>query len=370
MAVMAMLMGLAIGLISPAGATLIKQSQSILEETARKCIGASVGNRRAVFQLRQLDDELGSPYLQVSGTIAQTVLTHNFETPTEASLGTIAEMEGTVKSISDGYVGNAAQFAGGGVLRFSAQPKFAMTEGFALDVWVRPEGGSQEMDIVVGDSSYRLSLVRPGKDERYDVKLSLLLRPVGADPRETAAQEVSFATKDAPVRVNGRWSHIEVEYDGRDVSLRVNGMERITTGRKKRTEGSVQLSELRRIAVPELGAVALSISSTRRPFTGAMDMLQLRGTFRSRELERRLAPELTIISPTLPVRVVYVNGQMDPTLHSAPVIMRFRDENEPDDLPLRLILGPYGTVEAGLGDAETSSRAKPRVSSSRKKEGS
>ena len=365
MAVMSMLMGLAIGLISPAGATLIRQSQSILEETARKCIGASVGNRRAVFQLRQLEDDTGSPYLQVSGTIAQTVITHNFETPTEASLGAIAAIEGTVESVPDGYVGNAARFAGGGVLRFPAQPKFAMTEGFALDVRVRPKDGAQEMDIIDGESSYRVSLVRPGKEAAYDVKLTLSLRPVNSDPRQTAAQEVVFETKGGPVRANGRWAHIEVEYDGRDASISVNGMERLASKRKKRTEGQVDVSELRRIVVPELGAVALTISSTRRPFSGAMDMFHLRGTFRSRDLERKLAPELTILTPALPVRVVYVNGQMDPQIHSAPVIMRFRDENEPDGLPLRFILGPYGTVESGLGDSDGTKPGKPQRSSTK-----
>ena len=90
----------------------------------------------------------------------------------------------------------------------------------------------------------------------------------------------------------------------------------------------------------------MSISSASSAFRGLMDTFQLRGVFRSSELQRDLPEALLCESPPLPVRLVFQNGALDPDVHARGVVLRFTDQQAPDDLPLSIIVGMNGTIDA------------------------
>ena len=81
MGAMAVLMGLTVGYLGSIGsATQLDQARGILVETFRRCQTASVGgSRRAVATLAMRTTEQGARVLRVSASIAQPVVTHQFE---------------------------------------------------------------------------------------------------------------------------------------------------------------------------------------------------------------------------------------------------------------------------------------------------
>ncbi len=353
MGAMGMLMGLAVGYLSSVGqATFIAQARAILSETAYRCINASSGGRRAILTMRQVETDTGGQRLRVGAAVAGPVLTHHFETLDFASEARIPDVSGKVEvRRGAGRSGNCAAFKGGH-LKFTPQSVFAMTEGLELDVWLRPERGHRVMSVLQGQESYEVSLIQAGDSAAYDVRLMLKVRKANESVRSPAVPR-NFETRGGVLMADGRWSRLQVSYDGLDATIRVNGLEVYGGEQQDRKPGDAlqgeKLEMVQRIAIPPNGAVALTIGSGDRPYKGDMDALQLRGVFRSDELERDLpgqADTYEVLYPTLPLRIVFANGALDPDVHNTDQIIRIRDLSEPDDPPLRLTVGMFGVVSS------------------------
>jgi hypothetical protein len=355
MGAMAMLMGLAVGYLGNVGqATLLAQARAILSETAYRCVNGSTGGRRAILTLRRGTDEDGDPVLRIGAALARPILTHQFETLDFASGARQPSVNGKVEVVpGGGRVGHCARFHGGH-LEFPRQSVFAPTEGFELDVWVRPEPRHRMLGILRGEDAYEVILVQAGQSDAYDVRILLNLREVDQE-RRTVPVQTAYETSGGPLEADGRWSRLQIEYDaGLDKAhVRVNGLsvfENETEAPPPGPDGSVPAAKkARRIAVGESGALAFSISSAHAEFFGDMDGFQFRGVFRSQELEREIPGALEVITPPekdLPVKIVFANGALDPDLYDEDQVLRFRDLGNPQDKPLRLTLGMYGTVSS------------------------
>lgn len=349
MGAMGVLMGLAVGYIGNIGqATFVIQAKGMLSETAYRCLSASIGDRRAIFTLRRAEDKDGDLVLRIGAAVSRPVLTHQFETIDFASEARAPNVQGDVELVKDGgRVGNCVKFGANSHLAFTPSSVFAMTEGIELDVWVKPEPGVRQMALVEGEESYAVYLIQNGDSDGYDVRLRLKLRKVSEE--RTAPYNLPFETKRAPVVADGRWSHIQVSYDGLDASIRVNGLEAYEPDTKRRgpggaVQGAELIEQVNRIVVPPTGLVGVTISSPKAPYRGHMDSFRLMGVFRSEELERDLPGPLEVIYPTIPLRIVFRNGGLDPDEHSGDQMIRLMDTRNPDDPPLRLTLGMYGTI--------------------------
>ncbi len=352
MGAMGVLMGLAVGYIGNIGqATFVVQAKGMLQETAYRCLSASIGDRRAILTLRQAENSDGDRILRIGAAVARPVLTHQFETIDFASEARAPLVQGDVElDRGGGRVGNCAKFGPASYLSFTEQSIFAMTEGIELDVWVKPESRVRQMTLVHGVESYEVLLSQSGDSDAYDVRLRLKLRKSLDDATSTAGLETVFESKGAPVIADGRWSRVQVSYDGLEASIRVNGLECYEPESRRRRPGGAlgagEIDQVQRIAVPPSGLVALTISGNTSPYRGRMDSFRLMGVFRSEELERDLPGPLEVMFPALPLRIVFRNGGLDPDVHSGDQIIRLRDTANPSDPPLRLTMGMYGTVSA------------------------
>ena len=358
MGAMAVLMGLTVGYLGSIGsATQLDQARAILVETCRRCQTASIGGgRRAVVTLAPRETSEGATVLRVAASIAQPVVTYQFEGLDQVSGGLEGKAQGVTIERGRGYTGAAGLFGRGGAIQYGRQSSFAMTEGFELDVRVVPETGPQEMVLVEGlgdegSAIYRVALVRGNTTSPdYDVEVRLRLRRPGEGARENSGTEAVFRSTGAPVRAGMGWQRVEVAWHGLEATGRVNGLD-VDLGGKGRARRGGGLDddladEVRVMATPPSGVVAMSISSPGRSFVGRMDTFQLRGVFRNSEMQRDLPEALTLLAPSPPIRLVFQNGALDPEVHARGVLLRFSDTQKPDDPPLSVLVGMNGTVES------------------------
>ncbi len=346
MAVMGVMMGIGLGVLTNVGqGSKTQQAQAIIRETAFACMQSSNGGTRAILDLRERERDRA---LVIGAAISDPVLTHNFETLDFVSRDYPIDIEGKVETVADGYTGRAAKFERGSVLKFASQSAFAMTEGLLLTLWVRPDPGPTSMTLVKGEGAYEVQLVQQPGGDGYDVRLKLYLRAATED--RAAVLPETFQTKGGPVRVDGKtWTHLRVGFDGASPSIRVNGVEKIRRGKRRSASGGGDDTTplQKRIAVPEGGAVELTISDAFSSYVGLMDSLVLGGVFRSDETERELMG-LELVRPRLPVRVIYRNGRLDPDEHGGDVVLLLQNTADPDGPQLEVRFGLYGTVEQKL----------------------
>ena len=345
MGVLAMLMGLTVGYLKGAGRVSgLQLARNQILDAAHRAQAMSRGEKLTVVTLRETHD-LERRGHEIFTMIAESVLTHSFETLDGASRNLPIRSPGTVKIVPGGNPGSCAQFGRGGALEFEPQASFAMTDGLDVEMWVIPEGGANVMTMLEGRGAYEVSLVR-GSTGDYDLRLRVNLRPPdGGDGEPSWA---SFETEKSPVRATGRWTHVHVRYNGSDASLEVDGLEYVKRGT---STTPTRTGTARRLAVPPEGAVALSVGSSAQSYVGKMDGLVVRGVFRLRE-DRNLLPEgvtIQVLQPAkqqLPFRLHYVNGRLDPQRHPEDVKIAFLDEARPDDRPMVFSAGRHGAIRA------------------------
>ncbi len=377
MAMIAVLAGLGIGFMQNLGqGTRLLQARSIVLDSAFACKSSSNGGTRATFSMRQstpTEGEFGSR-VYVEALAARPVLTAQFETIDVVSQGFPVRTQGAAQidpDLTQGWNGHALKLERGGYLELPAQPSFAMTEGIAIDVHVRTEGGPGSMTVLQGvdpdddkNVVYALSLLRAGEGASYDVRLSLQLR-LRPEAVSTGIR-TDFTTTGGPVRADGTWQHLEARFDGRDASIRVNDLERLlpasapkatrpTAGPAAVTpEGTPSTAReadaAKRLVVPRAGAVRLMVAAPTSPFQGWIDALVLGGMFRSSEWSRELFADLEVKQPKLPIRAEFVNGRLDPTYHRAPIVIVIADRAKPQSIPWTITIGLDGEITAAEGD--------------------
>jgi hypothetical protein len=240
-------------------------------------------------------------------------------------------------------------FKSGGTMEYGNRAAFAMTHGLALSCWVRPDAAGRSMSLMKADadgmSIWEVRLVQStGRLAAFDVELRVRSLPEDAEGGSVANEELVAATTGSPVAAGGRWSLIEVSWDGRDSVVRVNGVpsRRIDRGRAATTKPDAAPVKSRRLYVPSSGAVRLSTGPT---YVGGLDTLTVSGIFRSDEDVRRLPWEVTLLRAALPVRVVFSNGRLDPLVHHADVVVRLAGPGDSETGGYTLVrFGLYGSL--------------------------
>ncbi len=342
MAVMGILMGVGVGYLQSMGqGSRSDQSRAILRETLYACKQSSTGGQIAIFGLREPDLDVGGPLI-ASTAVARPVLTANFETIDTVSSDYPVEVEGKVEIVPGGHTGKAAKFDAGGMFVFAPQSSFAVSEGIRIDVWLKPEGMMPTMTILEAEEMYELQLARDPKTTGYDVVLKLNLKSSGEGDR-SASVLTEFRTKDGPIHPSRGWVHLQVAYYGWAPSIRIDGVERASRPKRQRAETTPSEGGPRRLAVPAGGAVQLRLSNSGSPYMGLMDTLVLGGVFRSSESEREIFG-FQLVRPPPPVRIVFRDGRLDATEHRKKVVLRLRDEANPEGSQLEFRVGLYGTI--------------------------
>ncbi len=351
MGILAMLMGLTVGYIRSAGrVNALGMARSQILDAAYRAQGMSAGEKIGMLTFRPGTDENGRETLEVLTSVAETLVTHAFETLDGASLNLPLKVLGPLQRVeSGGRPGACAQFGRGASVAFDPQARFAATDGLDVEAWVAPEAGAPVMVLVEGQGAYELSLVRGGGAGDYGLRLRLFLRP------EDDALEpswVPFETEGQPVKANGRWTHVHASFDGVEASLRIDGLERARRAPAP-AGGAARAARPRRIGVPPGGAVALSLGSGSQPYTGRMDSVVVRGVFRLADERSRLPEGLVadVASPpkqALPYRVTWRNGRLDPDRHAEDVLVRLSDPQRLQDPPLEVRFSRHGVISADL----------------------
>lgn len=338
MGLMAVLMGLTIGWLTNVGRSARSQQAAwMLTETAFRCQNASAGGKRASMDLRMRKDENGDERLTVTASVERPILTANFEPPPKdhpeldwfvsADGGPDwAKPVGNVKLEDDGRSGVA--LARGGHVDFGTRSGFAVTDGLAVDLAVKPATGQTSMTLLKSSFSVQnFWTVRLVKDnlvgpDVYRVVLQMWLVPEDS-PEGTASSSGDPYTTKEPCVAAGRWSRLQITFDGRDTSIRVDGVERYRPSRASRgAAGTPPPAEAptRRFASTSDGVAKITLSTPESPFVGSVDTLVVSGVFRSPE-DRRVLRDVEVLRPVLPLRVVYANGRLDPARHLTDVVV-------------------------------------------------
>lgn len=324
MGMLAVLLGLSIGFIGGVGKkALAMQAASILSESGNRCLNMSAGGKRATLDLRE-DRTGGDPRLVVTTSVLKTVLTANFSLPPKDQPGLewfvnaagsleFARPSGNVSIDPDGLSGGAAKFAGQGSVDFGSRAGFAMTDGVYLDLWVKPDGGRGTSTLLLCDTDggklWKLELERlaAGGADAFAVVFTLWLVPAAAGEGVQPAP-MRFQTTPA-VRTKG--SRVEASFDGREASIKIDGVERYVPDRRGARTPANDVTM--RFAQPPSGVARILLSDPARPFSGLVDTLTVAGVFRTDEDVRSLPLDVTVVGRSLPWRVAFLNGALDPT---------------------------------------------------------
>ncbi|MCC7138272.1 MAG: prepilin-type N-terminal cleavage/methylation domain-containing protein [Planctomycetes bacterium] len=362
MAVAAVLLGLGIGFLANVGrASLATQASSMLAEAGQRCLNQSAGGKRAILEVRAVAPPGENERIEVRTAVQRTVLTANFEAlaPDRAETDwfinanepTAATVNGPVQVELAGRVGACARLQRGGSIEYGTRSGFAMTDGLEIEVDVKPEVAGGRMVVLRGEDEGRLLwelALNPvvGRTQAFDVELRVSSVPADAAEALPGAPE-DLRTAGAPVAA-GVWSRLRAVWDGVDSSLQVDGVERKKVERSR----SDAPRRGRRLYVPPSGVVRVLTGPS---YAGSVDTLTMSGIFRNDEDSRRLPYGVTLVRTPLPLRVVFSNGRLDPTVHSRDVEVRLTGPGEVET-------GGYTVVRYGLyGSLPPPYRVEPSV---------
>ncbi len=337
MGIMAVLLGLGVGFLTGAGKSARSfQASSILGESGLRCQNMSAGGRRATLDLRMVKDAEGNDRLTVTTAVQRTVLSAAFEAApagaagqewfvSASGSGELAAPTGDVQIVPSEKSGSAAKLGPGGWVDFGTRSGYAMTDGMLASLWILPTPGRGAGTLLKcageGQNLWTLELRKGSVNgpDAYDLVLRLWLVAAGSGEAASAGAAVTFETKGAPVR-GGAWALIEASFDGREPSLRVDGFERYK--RPAKAARADDPGATMRFPTPPSGAATLQLSAPGSgSFQGLVDTLNVAGIFRTDEDVRPLPFDVEVVRPTLPVRVTFANGRLDPTVHAQDVVI-------------------------------------------------
>ncbi len=363
MGIMAVLLGMGVGFITGVGKSARSfQAASIVGEGGLRCQNMSAGGRRATLDIRRQKDAEGTERLMVSTAVQRSVLSAAFEAaPPDrpgqewfvaiSGSGELATPGGDVQIVPSEKSGSAVRLGPNGWVDFGTRSAFSMTDGMRASLWILPSpgrgGGTLLKCAGEGQNLWILELRKGTANgpDAYDVVLRLWL--VAADSSEGASigAPMAYETKGAPVRA-GAWTQLEVSFDGREPSLRVDGSERFKRDPKAARQRASEPGSTMMFPIPRSGAAQLQLSGPGAgSFQGVVDTLNVDGIFRSDEDARPLPYDVDVIRPSLPVRVTFANGRLDPTVHAQDVVIWLVGPGDADSGAAHEIrFGLYGSL--------------------------
>ena len=378
MGMLAVLMGLSVGYLMNVGRSAQSmQAATALVSAGSRCQNLSAGGKRATLQVRTRTAPDGEERLTLFTAVERPILTANFEaapkdrpeldgfTNAAGSPGA-SKLVGNAKVDEDGKSGSAIALGRGSYVDFGTRSGFAVTDGVSIDLWAKPAGGGGTMTLVRSDDDrqrfFELRLEKENLSGPDTYKVVLLLWLVPAEQVGAAGSGVSERFESATACVSpGSWTRIEASFDGRDVSLRVAGVERRAWKPRKAVPGAPPPPETpaKRFASTDSGVAHLTLSAIDTSFVGSVDTLVVSGIFRGPDDEQRLQGAVRVLRPAVPFRVVYANGLLDPAVHGGDVVVYLATPEDADqgtaweiryglygDLPppKKVLVGGGGTV--------------------------
>ncbi|HRV81105.1 MAG: type II secretion system protein [Planctomycetes bacterium] len=263
---------------------------------------------------------------EVTAQVLRTVGTWQFE---DAELGGGGDLPAVWMGSDDvpltpvGFEGQAldlAQARGEAELQINLAEDgaFDWSEGFSIRLAVRVEVAKSALLLRMGDGLV-LALSNFGA--------------LGAEFRVATPSDSGAPIRGPRVRVEtegglfepGVWRLVEVAYDRRALSIRVDGIERARTPE----QGPVWL-----------GPARIWISDRQAPFLGSIDRLVVAVI---EDLPARPLPGQARFHPESPTEIVFgPNGALDPLVHATPPKVRWL---LPDGREDSIVVGLQGTVE-------------------------
>lgn len=339
MGIMAILLGLGVGFLTGVGKSARSfQAASIVGESGLRCQNMSAGGRRATLDIRKVKDAEGNERLTLTTAVQRGVLSAAFEAaPADrpgqewfvnvSGSGELARPNGDVQIVPSEKSGSGVKLGPNGWVDFGTRSGFAMTDGMLASLWILPSAGRGGGTLLkcAGDGQNLWTLeLRKGTvngPDAYDVVLRLWLVPAGSGEGASVGAPMVYETKGAPVRA-GSWSLVEASFDGRDPSLKIDGYERFKRDPKTARLRAADPAGTMTFPLPKSGAAQLQLSAPGSgSFQGIVDTLNVAGIFRTDEDVRPLPFDVDVVRPTLPVRVTFANGRLDPTIHAQDVVI-------------------------------------------------
>lgn len=363
MGIMAILLGLGVGFLTGVGrSALAFQAASMVGEAGLRCQNMSAGGRRATLEMRTVRGEDGTDRLMVSTAVQRSVLSAAFEAAPAAQpgqewfvsisgSGDLARPNGDVTIVPSEMSGSAVKLGPNGWIDFGTRSGFAMTDGMLAEMWIQPAPGRGGGTLLkcAGDTQNLWTLeLRKGAangPDAYDVVLRLWLVAAGSVRGASTGAPVTYETKGAPVRVN-TWTSLEVSFDGREPSLRVNGYERFQRDPKASKARAGDPTATMMFPIPPSGAATLTLSGPGSgSYQGLVDTLNVSGIFRTDEDVRSLPIGVKVLRPSPPVRVTFANGRLDPMLHYQDAVIHLAGPGDEEaGAAYEIRFGLYGSL--------------------------
>jgi len=317
MGLMALMLGFGIGAIASIDVGTYG-SGSLVRSTLR-----SAGNwsraRQAPARVR-IDAAAG----RMSAEGLAVVGTWQFESlPPEGAFGLDGSVVGA-RLVDDGFVGKALGLAGterGAHYEapVHTDPAFALTQGFRIEVALRPEGARRGTLLELGgtlklEASNRLGLAATLVTQRYDAETGEV---------RTAGRAV-VQTPEGVLRPDA-WNRVLLVYDRAHLEIWVEGL---------RVASVEEEGEVERVRGP------LIVGGGDRPWEGSVDALVVSAVGAEEEL---VLPEGVSFAEGTPAEIVFdAGGGLDRAVHPAPVRVTVEyADGRVDEVRVNL----YGTVE-------------------------
>lgn len=266
----------------------------------------------------------------VTGTLVAEALevagTWHFETPAlEGGRGIDAvpfDFAGDFLT-PDGYTGSALDFARGGrrsrvQVELDEDPLLDPRRGFALDVALRPEALSVAKLVDIGNVVQLSVRGDGGLDGR------VITRRFDDVGREVAGPPIVVRSAPGVLRM-GRWTHVTLAYDRRELTLSADGVLLVSRGEER---------ALWNLSGP------LMLGDPQQGWQGALDQLVLATV---RASEEYALPESVRFDARTPKLIRFLaGGSLDPALHAGTVTFGLVfDDGGQDEVVVNL----FGTVE-------------------------